>query len=262
LDSTITDGEPSICLPFLELNKIEVSTVDSFQGREKDIIIISCVRANGHSRGSTIGFVADVRRINVSITRARHSLWIIGDATVLQKNVHWDALITSAKERGLFRTPTAPFDYTSRNRCSFRSFHPTRPPSQNRPLVHISQPLPQPPHQKPPIIGSLELQQQPPKDQQEQLPVTKEPLQQQPLLQLSHFQTSQVHLSHPNAHNSQNSIKNQWITSEISGQFSRSTSSGRSTLSLSSSPIKPINRFYSSRLNLPLDPLGRGMPRW
>lgn len=67
----------------------EVDTVDAFQGREKDCIIVSCVRANS-SEGSTvacvlanstkgsIGFLASLQRLNVTITRARFSLFILG----------------------------------------------------------------------------------------------------------------------------------------------------------------------------------------
>ncbi|EOB05961.1 Putative helicase senataxin, partial [Anas platyrhynchos] len=54
----------------------EVDTVDAFQGREKDCIIVTCVRANS-TRGS-IGFLASLQRLNVTITRARFSLFILG----------------------------------------------------------------------------------------------------------------------------------------------------------------------------------------
>ena len=61
---------------------IEVNTIDGFQGREKDIIIASTVRA---SEGS-IGFLADIRRMNVMLTRARTNMWIVGHGATLAKD--------------------------------------------------------------------------------------------------------------------------------------------------------------------------------
>ncbi|EFA76857.1 putative splicing endonuclease [Heterostelium album PN500] len=69
---------------------IDVSSVDGFQGREKDIIIFSCVRAH---RGGTIGFLSDVRRMNVGLTRARSSLIVIGNSNLLKLNPDWEALV-------------------------------------------------------------------------------------------------------------------------------------------------------------------------
>lgn len=60
---------------------VEVNTVDGFQGREKDIVIISCVRA---SKTGAIGFLQDERRMNVAITRARGALWICGREQTLR----------------------------------------------------------------------------------------------------------------------------------------------------------------------------------
>mmetsp|Transcript_22878 Transcript_22878/g.25839 ORF Transcript_22878/g.25839 Transcript_22878/m.25839 type:complete len:1296 (+) Transcript_22878:27-3914(+) len=74
-----------------ELSKIiEVSTVDGFQGREKDIIIFSCVRA---SKMESIGFLADERRMNVAITRPKHVLWVVGNTKTLTKNHRWGGLV-------------------------------------------------------------------------------------------------------------------------------------------------------------------------
>jgi superfamily I DNA and/or RNA helicase len=56
-------------------NSIEVNTVDLFQGREANIVIYSCVRAAG-SKG--IGFLSDVRRTNVALTRGKHFLEDVG----------------------------------------------------------------------------------------------------------------------------------------------------------------------------------------
>lgn len=56
---------------------IEIGNIDSFQGREKDIIIFSCVRSNIEK---DIGFMGSKNRLNVALSRARHALFIIGDA--------------------------------------------------------------------------------------------------------------------------------------------------------------------------------------
>lgn len=66
-----------------ELKKLEIDTVDSFQGREKDLIILSLVRSNAENR---IGFLKDYRRLNVSISRAKSRLVIIGNIKMLSKN--------------------------------------------------------------------------------------------------------------------------------------------------------------------------------
>ena len=68
---------------------IEVNTVDAYQGREKDIIIISTVRTN------SLGFLRDYRRMNVAITRAKHFLFIVGNQKCLKKDENWNALINN-----------------------------------------------------------------------------------------------------------------------------------------------------------------------
>ena len=77
-------------LPQSQYEGVEIASVDSFQGREKDYIIMTCVRS---SASAGIGFLADPRRLNVAITRARLGLVVIGNARVLVQNILWSALI-------------------------------------------------------------------------------------------------------------------------------------------------------------------------
>lgn len=84
------------------LSKIDFNTVDGFQGQEKDIIILSCVRG-GAGEGGGIGFLSDVRRMNVALTRARSSLFILGDSRALRTNESWGKLVEDATERGALR---------------------------------------------------------------------------------------------------------------------------------------------------------------
>ncbi|KAI7727640.1 hypothetical protein M8C21_003431 [Ambrosia artemisiifolia] len=72
-----------------------INTVDAFQGQERDVIIMSCVRASSHG----VGFVADIRRMNVALTRARRALWVMGNASALGQSDDWAALIADAKAR-------------------------------------------------------------------------------------------------------------------------------------------------------------------
>ena len=73
--------------PFRDL--ISVNTVDGFQGQERDIILISLVRANDEGQ---IGFLRDLRRMNVAITRARMKLIILGDASTLTRHPFYKKL--------------------------------------------------------------------------------------------------------------------------------------------------------------------------
>ena len=69
-----------------------VNTVDGFQGQERDVIFISLVRANDDGQ---IGFLRDLRRMNVAITRARMKLVILGDASTLGKHPFYRKLLDS-----------------------------------------------------------------------------------------------------------------------------------------------------------------------
>lgn len=97
-----------------EVERVEVNTVDGFQGREKGIIILSTVRSN--ARGS-IGFLTDQRRLNVALTRAKDALFVVGDQRTLKRATMsewmmadeeadgdvWRRYLAWMEERGLVR---------------------------------------------------------------------------------------------------------------------------------------------------------------
>ncbi|CAL5025640.1 unnamed protein product [Urochloa decumbens] len=76
---------------------VRVKSIDGFQGEEDDIIILSTVRSN---RRGAVGFLADYQRTNVALTRARHCLWILGNANTLCKSgTVWADLVADAQRR-------------------------------------------------------------------------------------------------------------------------------------------------------------------
>ncbi|EAU88694.1 ATP dependent helicase [Coprinopsis cinerea okayama7 len=98
------EGQRSYIVNYMQFNgslkkdlykEIEVASVDAFQGREKDYIILSCVRSNEHQG---IGFLNDPRRLNVALTRAKYGVVILGNPKVLSKHPLWHYLLTHYKE--------------------------------------------------------------------------------------------------------------------------------------------------------------------
>ncbi len=81
---------------------IAVNTVDGFQGQERDIILISMVRDN--DQGS-IGFLKDLRRMNVAITRARLKLIVVGNSATLTQTDFYSELLQYFYENGIVTTP-------------------------------------------------------------------------------------------------------------------------------------------------------------
>lgn len=106
LESGMKPSDVSILTPYVAQAKLlktlvrepglEIGSVDGFQGREKEAVILSLVRSN---EGGQIGFLSDMRRLNVAITRARRCLIVIGDSATVARHpvyqkfvVHADAL--------------------------------------------------------------------------------------------------------------------------------------------------------------------------
>lgn len=105
LNMGLNEEEIGIISPYADQVKIiqdktpvEVKTVDGFQGREKEIIIISTVRSN---ENGNIGFLKDLRRLNVAITRAKRKLIIIGNKNTLKHNPTYARLIDFVEDENL-----------------------------------------------------------------------------------------------------------------------------------------------------------------
>jgi superfamily I DNA and/or RNA helicase len=80
---------------------ISVGTVDGFQGQEREIICISLVRSNARNE---IGFLQDIRRMNVALTRAKQHLVVIGDSATLANHPFYKDFLTYVEETAAYRS--------------------------------------------------------------------------------------------------------------------------------------------------------------
>lgn len=98
---------------------IDVNTVDGFQGREKDLVIFSAVRAQVAGKVSNkktnVGFLADQRRMNVALTRARFNMWVVGNGPYLAGNPEWGKFWKYAQDNNY----TFEVDYAKYGKDSF-----------------------------------------------------------------------------------------------------------------------------------------------
>ena len=81
--------------------EMRISTIDSFQGQEKEVIILSLVRSNDDGQ---IGFLKDYRRMNVAITRAKEQLFVIGDSATIGADAFYNAFLSYVEKHGIYKT--------------------------------------------------------------------------------------------------------------------------------------------------------------
>ncbi len=95
--------EQMLLAPDLQLygDKISVNTIDSFQGQERDIVYISMTRSNTDNK---IGFLSEIRRMNVAMTRARKKLIVIGDSATLSQLPFYAGLITYTESHHAYQS--------------------------------------------------------------------------------------------------------------------------------------------------------------
>jgi ATP-dependent RNA/DNA helicase IGHMBP2 len=93
-------GQVKILIDSID-SKVKISTIDSFQGQEADVIILSLVRSNDNG---DIGFLKDYRRMNVALTRAKKQLFVIGDSVTLSSDSFYQQFLEFIERIGGYRS--------------------------------------------------------------------------------------------------------------------------------------------------------------
>jgi hypothetical protein len=111
LQAGVAPGDVAVIAPYaaqvrllrerLPVPGLEIDSVDGFQGREKEAVVLSLVRSN---REGEVGFLADVRRMNVALTRARRKLLVVGDSATLASHPFYQALFEYFERIGAYQT--------------------------------------------------------------------------------------------------------------------------------------------------------------
>ncbi|MFC4874497.1 AAA domain-containing protein [Negadavirga shengliensis] len=95
-------AEDAGCVLLRSLDKnLTVNTIDGFQGQERDIMVISVVRSNPQGE---IGFLADTRRMNVALTRAKRKLLVIGDSATLANHPFYQLFLDYVQDRNCYKS--------------------------------------------------------------------------------------------------------------------------------------------------------------
>ena len=111
MDAGVAAGDVAVIAPYaaqvrllrerLDVPGLEIDSVDGFQGREKEAVVISLVRSN--PRGE-IGFLGDLRRMNVAMTRAKRKLVVVGDIATLAAHPFYQRMVEYFEGLGAYRT--------------------------------------------------------------------------------------------------------------------------------------------------------------
>ena len=97
----LKDNQSAYTLNIEKLASLDIKTIDGFQGEERDVIYITLVRSNENQE---IGFLGDLRRINVAITRAKKKLVIIGDSSTIGAHAFYKEFLEYCEKHGAYRT--------------------------------------------------------------------------------------------------------------------------------------------------------------